>query len=99
MSLGLGLKLICHRACWTFAQRPDPAEKPGEPGADVYQSSTLIISMRGDGSGSYLSSQYAASRIVCSNRIGFDQGSHTWVGHDGQVRTEIVTQRNFQAKR
>ena len=51
---------------------------------------TLIISTRDDGYGTYASAQYTASRIAGAKFIGFDEGGHTWVGHDDEVRAEIV---------
>jgi 2-hydroxy-6-oxonona-2,4-dienedioate hydrolase len=51
---------------------------------------TLVISARDDGYGTYASTQYAASRIAGAKFIGFDEGGHTWVGHDEEVQSEIV---------
>ena len=51
---------------------------------------TLVISVRDDGYGTYASAQYTASRIVGAKFIGFDEGGHTWVGHDDEVRAAIV---------
>ena len=51
---------------------------------------TLIISTRDDGYGTYASAQYIARQIEGAKFIGFDQGGHTWVGHDDEVRAEIV---------
>jgi len=51
---------------------------------------TLIISARDDRYGTYASAQYTASRIAGAKFVGFDQGGHTWVGHDDEVRAEIV---------
>ena len=51
---------------------------------------TLIISARDDRYGTYASAQYIASRIAGAKFIGFDAGGHTWVGHDDEVRAEIV---------
>ena len=51
---------------------------------------TLVISARDDRYGTYASAQYTASRIAGAKFIGFDAGGHTWVGHDGEVRAEIV---------
>ena len=50
----------------------------------------LIISARDDRYGTYASAQYTASRIPQAKFVGFDQGGHTWVGHDDQVMAEIV---------
>ncbi len=51
---------------------------------------TLIVSARDDGYGTYASAQYTASRIAGAKFIGFDQGGHTWVGHDDEVMAEIM---------
>jgi len=51
---------------------------------------TLIFSARDDRYGTYASAQYSASRIAGAKFIGFDQGGHTWVGHDDEVMAEIV---------
>ena len=51
---------------------------------------TLVISTRDDGYGTYASAQYTASQIAGAKFIGFAEGGHTWVGHDDEVRAEIV---------
>ena len=51
---------------------------------------TLVISTRDDGYGTYASAQYTASQIAGARFIGFDEGGHTWVGHDDAVQAEIV---------
>ena len=51
---------------------------------------TLVISARDDRYGTYASARYTADRIVGAKFLGFDQGGHTWVGHDDEVRAEIV---------
>jgi 2-hydroxy-6-oxonona-2,4-dienedioate hydrolase len=51
---------------------------------------TLVISARDDRYGTYASAQYTASRISGAKFIGFDQGGHTWVGHNDEVMSEIV---------
>ena len=51
---------------------------------------TLVISTRDDGYVTYASAQYTASRIAGAKFIGFDEGGHTWVGHDEVIRAEIV---------
>jgi pimeloyl-ACP methyl ester carboxylesterase len=52
---------------------------------------TLIISARDDRYGTYASAQYTANRIAGAKFVGFDEGGHTWVGHEDQVMSEIVT--------
>ena len=51
---------------------------------------TLVISARDDRYGTYASARYTADRIAGAIFLGFDQGGHTWVGHDDEVRAEIV---------
>ena len=51
---------------------------------------TLIISARDDRYGTYANAQYTASRIPGAKFIGFEEGGHTWVGHNDEVMAEIV---------
>ncbi len=51
---------------------------------------TLIVSARDDRYGTHASAEYTASRIAGSKFVGFDQGGHTWVGHDDEVMAEVV---------
>ena len=51
---------------------------------------TLVISARDDRYGTYARAHYTASRISGAKFIGFDDGGHTWVGHDDEVMSEIV---------
>jgi 2-hydroxy-6-oxonona-2,4-dienedioate hydrolase len=51
---------------------------------------TLIVSARDDRYGTFASAAYTSSRIAGAKFIGFDQGGHTWVGHDDEVMVEIV---------
>ncbi len=51
---------------------------------------TLVISARDDRYGTYASAQYTASKIAGAKFVGFDEGGHTWVGHDDEVMSEIV---------
>jgi 2-hydroxy-6-oxonona-2,4-dienedioate hydrolase len=51
---------------------------------------TLIISTRDDGYGTYASAQYTASQITNAKFIGLNEGGHIFVGHEEDVRTEIV---------
>ena len=52
---------------------------------------TLLISARDDRYGTFASAQYSASQIAGARFIGFDQGGHTWVGHDAEVMEAIGT--------
>ena len=51
---------------------------------------TLVVSARDDRYGTYASAEYTASRIPGARFIGFDQGGHTWVGHDDEVMSAIA---------
>ena len=51
---------------------------------------TLVISARDDRYGTYASARYTAGLIAGARFIGFDEGGHTWVGHDDEVMAEIV---------
>ena len=51
---------------------------------------TLVVSARDDRYGTYASAQYTAGQIQGAKFIGFEQGGHTWVGHDDEVRAAIV---------
>ena len=59
-------------------------------GSQGYRAPTLIISTRDDGYGTFASAQYTASRIPGAKFIGFDHGGHVWVGHDDEVRAEML---------
>jgi len=59
---------------------------------------TLIVSARDDRYGTYASAQYTASQIAGSKFVGFDEGGHTWVGHDDEVMAEIVMLLNPTAR-
>ena len=51
---------------------------------------TLIISARDDRYGTFAGAQYTASRIAGARFVGFDEGGHTWVGHDDDVMAEVL---------
>ena len=51
---------------------------------------TLVISARDDRYGTYASAQYTAGLIAGAKFIGFDEGGHTWVGHNDEVMADIV---------
>jgi 2-hydroxy-6-oxonona-2,4-dienedioate hydrolase len=51
---------------------------------------TLIISARDDRYGTYASAKYTANGIAGARFIGFDEGGHTWIGHDEEVMSEIA---------
>jgi len=51
---------------------------------------TLVISARDDRYGTFASAKYTADRISGAKFINFDEGGHTRVGHDDEVRAVIV---------
>lgn len=51
---------------------------------------TLVVSARDDGFGTYAGAEYTASRIAGARFLGFDRGGHLLVGHDEQVRSEVL---------
>jgi 2-hydroxy-6-oxonona-2,4-dienedioate hydrolase len=51
---------------------------------------TLIISARDDGYGTFASAQYTAGKIAGAKFVGFEKGGHMTVGHDEEVRREIL---------
>ena len=50
-----------------------------------------MVSARDDGFGTYAGAEYTASRIPGARFLGFEQGGHLLVGHDEQVRREVLT--------
>ena len=50
---------------------------------------TLLISARDDRYGTFATAQYTAGQIAGARFIGFDQGGHTWVGHNTEVMEAI----------
>jgi 2-hydroxy-6-oxonona-2,4-dienedioate hydrolase len=51
---------------------------------------TLIISARDDGFGTYANAEYTAGQIASAKFVGFESGGHLLVGHNDEVRVEIV---------
>ena len=49
----------------------------------------LPVSARDDRYGTFATAQSTASQIAGARFIGFDQGGHTWVGHDDEVMEAI----------
>lgn len=64
--------------------RPSPLQAVRAP--------TLLISARDDRYGTFATAQYTASKIAGARFVGFDQGGHTWVGHDDEVMAAIRAQ-------
>ena len=50
----------------------------------------LALGARDDRYGTYASAQYTASLIAGARFTRFDDGAHTWVGHDDEVREAII---------
>jgi 2-hydroxy-6-oxonona-2,4-dienedioate hydrolase len=51
---------------------------------------TLIVSARDDRYGTYAPARYTANGIAGARFIGFDDGGHTWVGHNDEVMAAVV---------
>jgi pimeloyl-ACP methyl ester carboxylesterase len=51
---------------------------------------TLIVSARDDRYGTYASAQYTANGIAGAKFVGFDEGGHTWVGHNDEVMAAVA---------
>lgn len=51
---------------------------------------TLVVSARDDGFGTYAAAEYTASRIAGARFVGFERGGHLCVGHEDELRAEIV---------
>jgi 2-hydroxy-6-oxonona-2,4-dienedioate hydrolase len=66
---------------------------------EAIRASTLIISARDDGYGTFASAQYTASKIAGAKFLGFEQGGHMWVGHNDEVEQEILKLLISSAKR
>jgi 2-hydroxy-6-oxonona-2,4-dienedioate hydrolase len=57
---------------------------------DAIRAPTLIISARDDGFGTFAGAQYAAQHIAGARLLGFEQGGHLLIGHDDEMKSEIV---------
>lgn len=51
---------------------------------------TLVVSTRDDRFGTYASARFTADGIEGAKFVGFEHGGHVWVGHDEEVRGEIL---------
>ena len=51
---------------------------------------TLVISARDDRYGTFASARYTAAGIVGARFVGFEEGGHTWIGHNDEVMAEVV---------
>lgn len=51
---------------------------------------TLAISVENDLYGTYASAQYTASQVAGARFVGYPGGGHVWLGHDDEVRREII---------
>jgi 2-hydroxy-6-oxonona-2,4-dienedioate hydrolase len=50
----------------------------------------LVMSARDDRFRTYASAEYTASQIRGAKFVGFEHGRHIWVGHNNEVKAEIV---------
>jgi pimeloyl-ACP methyl ester carboxylesterase len=66
------------------------AKSLGPYALESIRAPTLVFSARDDGFGTYASAQYTAGQIAGAKFVGFPSGGHLWVGHDDEVRAEIV---------
>jgi 2-hydroxy-6-oxonona-2,4-dienedioate hydrolase len=57
---------------------------------ETIRASTLIFSTRDDAFGTYAGAQYTATRIPGARFVGWEHGGHVWVGHDDEIRREIL---------
>lgn len=57
---------------------------------ELISAPTLIVSARDDRFGTYASSQYTASQITGAKFIGYNKGGHVLVGHEKNIRAEIM---------
>lgn len=57
---------------------------------ETVRAPTLVIAARDDGYGTYASAQYTAGHIAGAKFIGFEDGGHTWIGHDEEVMAGIA---------
>lgn len=62
----------------------------GPSALSAVRASTLIVSVRDDGFGTYASSVYTAGQITGARFVGFEHGGHVWVGHDDEVIQEVA---------
>jgi pimeloyl-ACP methyl ester carboxylesterase len=62
----------------------------GPAALEAVRAPTLVVSARDDGFGTYAAAQYTASRIPGARFLGFDDGGHLLVGHDAEVRAQIL---------
>ena len=51
---------------------------------------TLAISCRDDRYGSFAMAEYTAAQIAGARFIGYPTGGHVWVGHNGEILSEIA---------
>ena len=62
----------------------------GRYALDSIRVPTLVVSAHDDGIGTYASAENTASQITGAKFVGFKNGGHLLVGHDDEVRAEIV---------
>ncbi|MGD9841477.1 MAG: alpha/beta fold hydrolase [Steroidobacteraceae bacterium] len=65
---------------------------------EAIRASTLVVSARDDGFGTYATAEYTASRIPNATFIGYEHGGHLLVGHNDAVLREIMDLLTAQAR-
>jgi 2-hydroxy-6-oxonona-2,4-dienedioate hydrolase len=58
---------------------------------ELVRAPTLVVAARDDGYGTFASGQYTAGQIAGAKFVGFETGGHTWIGHDDEVMSQILT--------
>jgi len=59
---------------------------------------TLAISVADDGFGTYAPARYTAAHIPGARFVGYPSGGHVWVGHHGEIVSEIAAFARQHAK-
>jgi 2-hydroxy-6-oxonona-2,4-dienedioate hydrolase len=57
---------------------------------DALRLPTLVVAARDDGFGAFDGARETAARIAGARFVSFERGGHLLVGHDDEVRAEIV---------
>jgi 2-hydroxy-6-oxonona-2,4-dienedioate hydrolase len=62
----------------------------GREALESLQLPTLVIAARDDGFGTFDAARATAARIPGAHFVGFERGGHLLVGHDDEVRAQVV---------
>ena len=62
----------------------------GPQALETLRLATLVIAARDDGFGTFDGARRTAERIAGARFVGFERGGHLLVGHDDEVRAQIV---------